>query len=157
MGTMETTTGARTGQACKSDDDCFTSCDLKEDGTGTCVVPFDNPSPYVLECLLQGMDGNVKNALMRSLAIYDPNDLTTFTTEFSKRFNSTFILPSIRNLVNYLAYRCSGPSGFKVIDNHCKIEMMKQKLANQLFASIEKSTFCIYREINFLHLSRNYF
>jgi hypothetical protein len=66
---------------CMTDTDCYTRCDTT---TETCVVPWDNPEPALVECFIENMNQDLDRYLRRKF------NLTSWSSadEFSEAFES---------------------------------------------------------------------
>jgi hypothetical protein len=85
--------GTNDAPTCKSNDDCYTSCDTQ---SSRCIVPYDDPSPYMVECFIDNMNTEMQRYLRRKWG------LTASSTEeeVEEAFRDHFLDPG-----------CVGPTG----------------------------------------------
>lgn len=90
------------GQAphCQTDADCWTKCDTTQN---TCVVPFDNPEPVLVQCFVVRMNPELQRYLRRSWGLNASSPNSEMVAAFS---------------TNLEDLGCQGPSGWQFNDHY---------------------------------------
>ncbi len=65
---------------CVNDAGCYTTC-----SAGQCVIPYDDPEPYLLDCFADNINTEVERYLRRSWGLTAQSTKDQFVTEFSSR------------------------------------------------------------------------
>lgn len=64
---------------CLSDENCYTSCDKQR---GQCVIPYDNPDPYLLECFTDHIDPLLDRMWRKQWGLTGQSTTEEFKTAF---------------------------------------------------------------------------
>lgn len=70
-----------TGNAppCLSDEDCYTSCDKLR---GACIIPYDDPDPYLLQCYVENINESVNRTWRRDWGLTGLSSIDEFKEAF---------------------------------------------------------------------------
>lgn len=74
---------------CTTDRDCWTNCDML---TNTCLVPYDNPAPVLVDCFLANMHPELQRYIRKHLNL----TATSSNDELAAAFATTYAITDCR-------------------------------------------------------------